>query len=196
VSKPKLVGVTGGIGSGKTTICKIFEVLGFKTYYADDRAKFLMENDSELINTIKSIFGIKAYQNGNLNRKEIGSQVFHDQQLLERLNRAVHPSVRIDFERWVEENRSQKLLLKEAALLFETGSYRELDFNILVIADEETRIQRVLARDPQRNEADVKSIIGKQLPDTKKIPLADFIIDNSGNESIIQQTVDVYHQLR
>lgn len=193
--KPILVGVTGGIGSGKSTICKIFEVLGCKTYYADDRGKWLMKNDQQLIESVKSLFGNSAYQDGKLNRKWIGEQVFKDKDLLEKLNGLVHPAVKKDFEDWVKLNNNSNILLKEAALLFETGSYKELDHTILVVANERTRIERVVKRDTHRTEEGVKDIISKQLTDQEKTSLADFMIDNNGEKSIIEQVSNIYNKL-
>lgn len=194
-SKPTIVGVTGGIGSGKSTICKIFEVLGCKTYYADDRAKWLMENDASLVESVKRLFGNEAYSEGKLNRKLIADKVFREGFLLDKLNSLVHPAVKSDFEKWISENQSSKILLKEAALLFETGSYKELDHCILVVADEQTRIKRVIQRDEHRNEEGVKEIIKKQMTDEKKIPLASYIVDNNGKNSVINQVLAIYKKL-
>jgi dephospho-CoA kinase len=194
-NKPTIVGVTGGIGSGKSTICKIFEILGCKTYYADDRAKWLMQNDLQLVSGVKSLFGDQAYHGDKLNRKVIAEKAFKDQTLLQKLNMLVHPAVKMDFEKWVTENKSDKILLKEAALLFETGSYKELDKIILVTASEGIRIDRVVKRDPQRTEEEVKDIIGKQMTDKEKEPLADFIIRNDGTHSVIEQVMTIHPKL-
>ena len=112
-NKPLIVGVTGGIGSGKTTVCEVFETLGARTYYADDRAKWLMENDNELIKNIKALFGEEAYREDKLDRKYIASRAFRDDSLLEQLNGLVHPAVSRDVEKWIAENQDTKLLLKE-----------------------------------------------------------------------------------
>ena len=194
-SKPPIVGITGGIGSGKTTVCRVFETLGAITYYADDRAKWLMENDSQLINGIKELFGEGAYQSGKLDRKHIAGQAFKDSSLLEKLNGIVHPAVARDVEEWVSKNHDAKLLLKEAALLFETGSYKSLDKTILVTAPEEVRIDRVAKRDAHRTKEDVRDIIQKQMKDEEKIPLADFIIENDGTKSVIKQVMEIYNRL-
>lgn len=194
-SRPIIVGVTGGIGSGKSTICKIFEVLGCKTYYADDRAKWLMENNAELITSVKEFFGDEAYLENKLNRKFIADQAFKDSTLLGKLNAAVHPVVKSDFEKWIAENNEENILLKEAALLFETGSYKELDYCVLVVADEQTRIERVIKRDEHRNRKGVNDIIKKQMMDEEKIPLADFIIDNNGKDSVINQVIHAFKKL-
>lgn len=190
-----MVGITGGIGSGKTTACKIFETLGAITYYADDRAKWLMENDPILIEEVKELFGKSAYSEGNLDRKHIAGMAFKDENLLSKLNAAVHPAVGRDFEGWVNANLKAKLLLKEAALIFETGSYKSLDKTILVTAPEDVRVQRVVQRDAHRTEQDVRDIIQKQMSDEEKSKLADFIIENDEKKSLIKQVTDLFDQL-
>ncbi len=194
MGSPRLIGITGGIGSGKSTVCKIFEALEVKTYYADDRAKYLMENDAGLVQQVKAIFGNAAYSDGKLNRQTIASQIFLHNKLLEPLNQSVHPAVKNDFTRWVTQNSSQAMLLKEAALLFETGSYKELDYTILVIAEKKVRIERVMKRD-QKDKKAIEAIISKQLPESDKKPLADFIIDNNGSHALITQVMDIYARL-
>ena len=194
-SRQLKVGITGGIGSGKSTICRVFETLGASTYYADDRAKWLMANDDQLINEIKNLFGEDAYNDGNLERKFIAGQAFRDQSLLEKLNQLVHPVVARDVAKWIQENQHEPLLLKEAALLFETGSYKSLDKTILVTAPEEIRIQRVAGRDAHRTKADIRDIINKQIRDEKKSPLADFVIENDGKKPIIKQAMNIYSTL-
>ncbi|WP_424962419.1 dephospho-CoA kinase [Ekhidna sp.] len=194
-NKPHIVGITGGIGSGKTTVCKIFETMGARTYYADDRAKWLMENDDQLIKNIKALFGEEAYREDKLDRKHIASMAFKDDSLLEQLNGLVHPAVSHDVVKWIDENQDARLLLKEAALLFETGSYKALDKNILVTAPEDIRILRVVSRDSHRSEQDVKNIIENQMKDEEKRPLADFVIENDGNQSVIKQVMNIYEEL-
>lgn len=192
---PKLIGVTGGIGSGKSTVCKIFETLGHKVYYADDRAKWLMENDPTLTAEIKKLFGEVAYKNGRLDRKFIADQVFKNQQLLSELNAKVHPTVGLDLSQWVKNNQEEKILFDEAALLFEIGSYKKMDANILVTATESIRIARVVARDTHRTPDSVKDIIEKQMSDDEKAPLADYIIKNDGTQSVIGQVMELYPRL-
>jgi len=192
---PAVIGITGGIGSGKSTVCKVFEVLGARTYYADDRAKWLMVNDSSLIAGIKKLFGEEAYKNGNLDRTHIAKMAFENAALLQSLNELVHPAVAKDVNKWIESNQDAKILLKEAALLFETGSYKELDQNVLVTAEEEVRIQRVLARDSHRTEEDVKNIIAKQMSDSEKMKLADFVIENDGSQSLIKQVMQIHQSI-
>jgi len=194
-NKPIIVGITGGIGSGKTTVCKVFETLGIVAYYADDRAKWLMEHDSRLMDNIKRLFGEQAYTNGRLDRAYLAGLAFQNPKLLDQLNALVHPAVGEDFAKWVKANQEKPILLKEAALLFETGSYRQLHKNILVVAPESLRITRVLSRDPHRSESDVKDIISRQMQDEEKLPLADFVIYNDGRSSVIKQVMEIYHAL-
>jgi len=193
--KPLLVGVTGGIGSGKSTVCKILEVLGHKVYYADDRAKWLMSNDSVLMSAVNGLFGPDAYVQGKLNRSHIADLVFKDAGLLEKLNALVHPAVGEDLRKWVSDNREDAILFDEAALLFEIGTYKKMDATILVVAPEALRIQRVLKRDSHRSENGIKEIIDKQMKDEEKRLLADYMIVNDEEHSIIKQTLDVYEEL-
>ncbi|MFK7949128.1 MAG: dephospho-CoA kinase [Saprospiraceae bacterium] len=189
------VGITGGIGSGKTTICKIFETLDIPIYYADNRAKWLMVNDVELVKGIKELFGKQAYlENGLLNREYIGSIVFSDKVMLEKLNQLVHPAVRLDGENWFQSHVDKPYALKEAALHFESGGYKLMDKMITVFAPKAMRINRVMQRDSTTAEA-VKARIDKQLPDSEKVRLADFVIYNDGTESLIKQVVDVHQAL-
>jgi dephospho-CoA kinase len=161
-TKPLLLGVTGGIGSGKSLVCRIFQVLGTPVYNSDLRAKQLMVEDEALIGQIKAAFGEQSYSKGNLNRQYLAEKVFSDSEKLELLNSLVHPAVGRDFRIWVDRNASQSYLLKEAALIFETGSNKLLDQTILVSAPQQLRIARVLCRDSQRTEEQVRAIISNQ----------------------------------
>jgi dephospho-CoA kinase len=192
---PLLVGLTGGIGSGKSTAAKVFQLLGIPVYFADDRAKWLMSNNKQLVEEIKSAFGNEAYlQHGQLNRSWLSQHVFTDPVKLKRINELVHPAVRQDFKNWVD---TQKVtyVLKEAALIFESGSYQELDKVINVSAPLINRMHRILIRDPQRTEAEVNSIIDKQLPDEEKNAKADFVIKNGDNKLLIPQILEIHQQL-
>lgn len=195
-SKPLLIGITGGIGSGKSIVCKIFECFGIPTYYADDRAKWLMNNDPELKSKVIDQFGEQAYVNGELDRAYIGKLAFHDQEVLNQLNSIVHPLVGKDFKDWVSSNSDKPYLLKEAALIFEAGSYKQLDKVISVYADQEIRIARVLQRDPHRNKEDILAIIQKQMPEEEKMERADFVIHNDGSSSLIKQVQELNIQFR
>ena len=163
---PLQIGITGGIGSGKSLVCKIFSCLGIPVYDADSHAKGLMTTDGILISQIKKEFGDLSYQrDGTLNRDYLSEVVFNDSRRLEVLNSLVHPRVGIHYGKWVEENRDRPYVLKEAALLLEAGSYRSLDKIIVVYAPLELRINRVLMRDKHRTPEQVKAIMEKQMPE-------------------------------
>jgi dephospho-CoA kinase len=189
------VGITGGIGSGKTTVCKMFEELGIPVYYADDRAKYLMQHEHYLIDQIKKNFGDEVYAGGKLDRKLLAEKVFNNAEKLALLNSLVHPAVFRDTERWVEEKQMSNLpySLKEAALLVETGSYKVLDKLIVVIAPLEMRVHRVTERD----HADVDEIMARvknQLAEDEKVKLADFVIHNDKDLNYLREQVGKIHQ--
>lgn len=188
------VGITGGIGSGKTTVCRIFELLGVPVYYADDRAKWLMNNDPILRDGLLQQFGEEAYlPDGGLNRAHIASIVFNDKSQLETLNSLVHPAVRRDGEDWAAAQIAP-YTLREAALLFESGIYQTLDQLITVTAPESVRIARVVARDNTSEEA-VRARMANQWPEEKKVALSDFIIQNDGQHGLLEQVWKLHHQL-
>jgi dephospho-CoA kinase len=189
------VGITGGIGSGKTTICKIFETLGVSVFYADTVAKEIMVNDAILIQGVKDTFGKESYLPGDiLNNKHIAGIVFNHAGELAKLNALVHPAVFRAFDNWVNQLPEKvPYILKEAALLFESGSYRMCDKNILVTAPLELKLDRVMKRD--RVTADqVKARMDKQFTDEKKIQMADYLINNNETDSLINQVMGL-HQL-
>lgn len=191
------LGITGGIGSGKTTVCKIFETLHIPVYYADDRAKWLMVNSPTLQTGITQLFGKDAYfEDGALNRAHIGSIAFKDTAKLQKLNALVHPAVFVDGENWQQEQLALGVpyTLKEAALLYETGSYKMLDKVIVVTAPEALRIQRVMDRDNLSKE-EVKQRIARQLPEAEKVAKADFVINNDGQHSLIKQVLAIHQSL-
>lgn len=190
-----MVGITGGIGSGKSTVAKIFTILGIPVYYADDRAKWLMGHDPKLKGAIIANFGEESYlSDGSLNRVFLANQVFNDAEKTTLINSLVHPAVREDFEHWVSQQNSP-YILKEAALLFETGSYKELDLVINVSSPLVIRMTRILLRDPHRTEAQIHAIIDKQLPDDHKNDLAHFIIKNADNKLLIPQVLKIHEKI-
>lgn len=177
------VGITGGIGSGKTHICELFKELGVPVYNADERAKYLMSHNEDLKAQIVNLFGEESYKNGELNREFLSQVVFQDKALLEKLNSIVHPAVAKDADEWHQLHADKPYTIKEAALLFETESYKNLDKTILVHADENERILRVMQRD-QVSKEKVLARIKNQLLDIDKMTLADFIINNDGNREV------------
>ncbi|UZD21911.1 dephospho-CoA kinase [Algoriphagus halophytocola] len=193
--RPLLIGITGGIGSGKSTVAKIFGILGIPLYSADDRAKWLMSNDQALkVELIKS-FGEETFQkDGNLNRSYLAQTVFADPEKVKTINGLVHPAVGKDFEKWAKAQNAP-YVLKEAALLFESGTANALDYVINVSSPLKIRVARVLGRDPHRNEEQINQIINQQLPDEKKNELADFVIKNVDNKLLIPQVLKIHEKL-
>ncbi len=193
--KPLQIGITGGIGSGKSLVTKIFACLGIPVYDADSHAKELMTTDGILISQIKKEFGDLSYLNdGTLNRKYLSEVVFNQQEKLDILNGLVHPRVRHDFVRWTDRYGDKPYVIREAALLFETGVYRLLDRTVVVYAPEDVRIRRVMKRD-NRPEAQVRAIIRKQLSEEEKKALADDIIYNDDSILVIPQVLALHHRL-
>nr|WP_262899134.1 dephospho-CoA kinase [Dawidia cretensis] len=189
------IGITGGIGSGKSLVTKIFACLGIPVYDADSHAKELMTTDGILISQIKKEFGDLSYvSDGTLNRKYLGEVVFNQQKKLDILNGLVHPRVRHDFAQWTDRYRDKPYVVREAALLFETGVYRLLDQTIVVYAPEDVRIRRVMKRD-NRPEEQVRAIIRKQLSEEEKKALADDIIYNDDSILVIPQVLALHHRL-
>jgi len=190
-------GITGGIGSGKTTVCRIFEALGVPVYDADYRAKGLIQNDPSIRKSLVDIFGPEAYLPGGVyNRTFISEIVFRDPAKLAALNAAVHPALEKDSLDWHREKAGEgyPYTLKEAAILVESGGYRLLDALIVVTAPEDVRIRRVVARDGLQA-ADVRARIRNQLPEKEKIKLADFLIINDGRRLLLPQVWAVHQKL-
>ena len=189
------IGITGGIGSGKSLVCRIFQALGVPVYDADSRAKKLMTTDGILIDLIKKEFGsLSYYPNGELNRVYLSANVFDNPEKLKRLNELVHPRVAVDYEHWVKSHVSSRYVIKEAALLVESGSYKMLDEILLITAPEELRIQRVLARDSHRTKDDIKKIISNQLSEEEKAVKAKYILRNDEQELIIPQVLKLHER--
>lgn len=185
------IGVTGGIGSGKTVVCEIFKILGVPVYNADEAAKKLIQTDPEIINNFTGRYGDDIYVNGELDRKKLSQLIFDNKEELNFVNSTVHPRVFAHFDEWLELHKNQKYIIKEAALIFESGSSKELDKVILVTTSVNERIKRVVERDKATEEA-VKKIILSQMSDEEKIEKADFIINNEGNDLIIPQILKLH----
>lgn len=190
--KPYLVGITGGIGAGKSTVCNIFATLGIPVYDADTRAKWISSHHPKVVKAVKSAFGEAAYeQPGVLNRAFLAQEVFNKGRAAE-LNAIIHPRVGEDFTRWVSQQTNAPYLIKEAALMIESGSYKQLDAVINVLAPREVRIQRVLQRDPQRDRTQVEAIIGKQLSDEERNAHASHQVHNDEQQSLIDQVLRLH----
>ncbi len=193
MNKPYMVGVTGGIGAGKSLVCKIFSTLGIPIYNADDRAKVLMNDNQALKGGIISIFGTDAYKNDQLNRSFISKQVFVDEGLLQQLNAIVHPAVGEDFNLWVNQHLASPYLIKEAAIMFESSAWKELDSIVNVQANTTTRIKRVLERDRHRSEKDIRAIMDNQMSDDERSKRADHVITNEQEDHLIPQVLSLHN---
>lgn len=184
------IGLTGGIGSGKTTVAKIFELLDVPVYYADEASKRLYHTDKSLIANIKSHFGEDVYTNEQLNRSKLAAIVFNDPQKLELLNELVHPPTIRDAEEWMKQ-QTTPYVIKEAALLFESGSSAGLDYIIGVRSPSHFRIKRVMERDKISRE-DVISRANRQIDEEIKMRLCDFVINNNEQELLIPQVLELH----
>ncbi|SDZ92825.1 dephospho-CoA kinase [Pedobacter hartonius] len=189
------IGITGGIGSGKSTVCYVFEHLGIPVFYADTVAKEIMVTDPVLTAGVMEAFGAESYDAaGRLNNKHIAGIVFNNSTELARLNALVHPAVFRAFDLWLEALPANvPYVLKEAALLFESGSYQACDKTVLVTSPLETRLRRVMERDGATEEQ-VLARMSKQWSDDEKLKMADFLIRNDESQSVILQVMELHHQ--
>ncbi len=185
------VGLTGGIGSGKSTVSRIFRALGIPVYISDLRAKFLMNHHEPLKQEIIRHFGNVYKPDGTLNKEKLASIIFSDPGKLQLINSLVHPAVYADFEQWVESQRNKPYVIKESAILFETGYFKHLDFTVTVYADLELRIRRTMERDKVTREQ-VLERIKNQFDDNKKITLADFVIVNNDYVPVLPQVLNLH----
>jgi dephospho-CoA kinase len=194
--KAKIIGITGGIGSGKSTVSKFIEEAGFPVYYSDIRAKTIVNDDLELRQKIKALLGEKSYDEAGLyDRKYVGNLVFDDADLLLKLNSLIHPAVKLDFEKWVKQ-QSKNLVFKETALLFELKLNEGCFKSILVTADDNCRLKRVMDRD-NKTYREVESIMLRQMPEKDKVKMADFIIfNNDGFEELQRETEKMLTELQ
>jgi dephospho-CoA kinase len=187
------VGLTGGIGSGKTTVARIFELLGVPVYYADDAAKKIMNEDEELKAAIQKQFGKEAYKNGELDRTFLASKVFNDSFQLDILNSLVHPATIRNAAKWMQQQQAP-YTVKEAALIFESGSAGQLDFVIGVYAPTELRIKRTIERSNASYEEVVKRM-SSQVDENIKMKLCDAVIFNDEQQFLIPQVIEMNEKL-
>ena len=184
------IGLTGGMGSGKTTVSKIFSVLGIPVFYADDIAKTIMNEDESLKQSIIHLFGSEAYIHDQLNRKYIASVVFKDKYKLDQLNALVHPVTIAAADKWIRE-QTTAYVIKEAALMFEAGAAAHLDYVIGVYAPQYLRLQRVMHRDGAIRE-DVLARMNRQLDETIKMKLCDFVVVNDEQQAVLPQVLSLH----
>lgn len=190
---PLIIGLTGGIGAGKSTVAKVFQALNVPVFNSDREAKRCINHDANVVHAIKKAFG-DVYQHGELERVKLAEIVFNDASALAQLNSIVHPKVAMRFDQWVAKNSTVKFLIKEAAILIESGAYQSVDKIILVTAPESARIDRVVRRDTISVEK-VKSRIKAQLSDKEKLAFADFVIVNDDTQLVLPQVLEVYEAL-
>ncbi|CAZ98895.1 dephospho-CoA kinase [Zobellia galactanivorans] len=191
----RIVGLTGGIGSGKTTVAKMFEELGVPVYNSDTRAKELMQSSQDLVLAIKELLGEEAYrEDGVLDRGFVSRQVFDNKALLNELNAIVHPAVRKDFIHWADEQTAD-YVIQEAAIIFEIGTQDFYDCIILVVAPKETRIERVVQRDAGTTVKSVEARMKNQWEDDRKIEASDYVIENTNLEQTKVQVLDIHRDL-
>ncbi len=188
------VGITGGIGSGKSTVCRIFSMLDVPVFNADDEARKLQNENADVKAAIISLFGKEIYTKDGLNRKAVAEKVFADKNLLEQLNKIIHPATVAAFGEWKKNISDTPYCLKEAAILFETGIASSLDKVIVVTAPEEIRINRIISRDKVSREQ-IIARIKNQMSDEEKISRADFVIVNDEKQAIIPQIMKVHEAL-
>jgi dephospho-CoA kinase len=189
----KRIGLTGGIGSGKSFIAQIIEHMGYPVYYSDARAKELTKSNPSIKTGLISLFGEEVYEGNKLNAKLIASKIFHNDELRKKVNELIHPIVRADFENWAL-NQNSELVFNEAAILFETGSYRNFDATILVCAPTELKIERVMNREKSSREA-VLERMSKQWSDEDKMKLTDYSILNDNQTPILIQLEEIINNL-
>ena len=195
VEMPLKIGITGGIGAGKSTVCKVFAALGIPVYDADSRGKRVLVEDVLLVEQVQSYFGPDAYfSNGSLNREWLAAQVFDQPERLAQLNALVHPRVAVDFEEWYQQQLQAPYVIKEAALLFETGAYKNLDAVITVTAPQALRLRRTLMRDTQRSRSQIEEIMQRQLPEEERINRAQFKLVNDDHNMVIPQVLRLHRQ--
>ena len=198
---PLQIGVTGGIGSGKSVVCRVFAALGAPVYEADARAKWLTNHDPVLRTGIVNLLGQEAYtvdlsepERGVYNTAWVASRVFADPRLLAQLNALIHPRVMVDTEQWVARHTTYPYVIKEAALMRAAGDHNSLDKVIVVTAPLDLRIARIRQRDPHRSEADIRNIIARQISDDERLTIADIVLRNDENKLLLPEIVRLHEQ--
>ena len=186
------IGITGGIGAGKSLVLEVLMHLGYPVFNSDESAKQILNENNEVRQLLLSEFGDSVYANNQLNREELARIIFNNEESMQFVNQLIHPRVRRAFEDFCKVNPASAIF-NEAAILFETGAYENFDKMVLIAADESTRIQRVMKRDGSSEES-IRARINKQWPDDQKMPLADFVIDNSENSSVLLQIESMLDQ--
>ena len=189
---PLLIGVTGGIGSGKSMVCRLFECLDVPIYYADSRAKWLTNNDPEIREKVVALLGNEAYDSaGQYNTRFVASSVFQNEPLLKELNAIIHPVVLRDTKAWVAQQAEAPYVVKEAAIMAKAGQSNAVDYVVVVEAPVELRIQRILQRD-KRTEQEIRAIIERQVSDESRREIADYVVNNNDASELIPQVLHLH----
>jgi dephospho-CoA kinase len=189
------IGITGGIGSGKSLVCRIFSALGIPVYSADDRAKWLLNHDEKLKKTVEALLGSEAYlPDGSYNRPWVASKVFNNSTLLRELNAVVHPRVGEDTHAWLKLHSKAPYVVKEAAIMGKAGHNNSLDKVVVVYSPVDMRVARVLQRDPQRTETEIRDIIARQVSEQERLKIANHVVYNDDSQLVIPQVWQL-HQL-
>lgn len=192
---PITVGVTGGLGSGKSTVCNVFKILGVPVFEADKVGKELLNKNEKVKSEVIHLFGEEIYNSdGTVNRKKLAGIIFNDEIQLQKINKIVHPEVKIEFEEWLK-NQHSSYIIHEAAILFESGFYKLMDFKILVTAPEEQRIKWVMKRD-NLNENQIRERMKRQWPEEKKQKLADVVLHNDNRNLLIPLIIKMDKKLK
>ena len=192
-SLPIQVGVTGGIGAGKSVVCRIFSCLGISIYEADQRANGLADHDPAIRQEVVALLGPDSYTSeGAYNRKYVASRVFSEPILLQKLNQIIHPRVFADSDRWLKEHADEPYIIREAALMNRAGDGNSLDYVIVVKVPLSLRIERTKLRDPHRSETEIRAIIARQIADEERLQLADFVIENDQESALIPQVMKLH----
>lgn len=188
-----IVGLTGGIGSGKTTVARIFEQLDVPVYYADDRSRQLLDTDKLLQQKLQDLLGTEVVKSGKIDRPLMASKIFGNKELLQQANALIHPAVAEDFASWYETQQSQ-YVIREAAILYESGSYKDCQYVVVVQAPEPLRIKRVIQRS-QTTEEEVRRRMQNQWPQEEKIRRADYQVTNDGQHLLIKQIIAIHEDI-
>jgi len=188
------IGVTGGIGSGKTLVCKVFSVMGIPVFNADLEAKNIINSDKEVISELKKMFGKDIYLDQKIDTKKFAEIIFNNKQAIQQVNSLVHPKVRELFKSWCLQYENPPYVIQEAAILFESDAYKQLDFTINVHASEETRINRVMLRDHVSKEKVIERM-KNQIKDDERMKLADFTINNENDTMVLPQILEIHKKL-
>jgi dephospho-CoA kinase len=190
------IGITGGIGSGKSTVCKVFELLGIPVYSADDESKKMLDEDVRLKEAIVAVFGNEILNEEKfIDRKKLAALVFNNKSNLDKLNAIIHPAVGKHFDDWAEQHQQYPYIIKEAAILFESGAYKQVDQVIAVVADKELKVKRAMQRDKISREQ-VEQRINNQMPEEEIVKRSQFVIHNDEEELLIPQVLKIHEQLK